>query len=192
MAASGSIEAQDLKGALDRALEQVNGKLEGRQVAAVEGKDLKAKEPIFLELVAGGEGKAIGITHFAKLTPTFEDAEFQEVARTIDELTESILKAVQIHDKAVSDPDVLITVAGTPFFKKGVNVEIREGILFLEGKQILFKGTALEARRLCGEEGLTFSKMADGDYRVDNPVDEREGKGIYFRMPSGEVDRDRE
>jgi len=190
---AGRISEDNLRGSLDLALQQVNLQLEEAEVkyrvAAGAGRELKAKEPIFLEIEQDGVKTAIGITHFAKLTESFELAPFQETARTVDELAASILKATKIYEAAKNNPDVLITVAGTPFFKNGRNVEIREGILFVEGMQITYNGHPLEAKRLCGEEGLQFVRLDNGDFEVKNPIDQRLGKGIFFKKDTGEIYR---
>lgn len=190
---AGRVSEDNLRGSLDLALHQVNLQLEEAGVkylvAAVAGKELKAKEPIFLEIEQDGVKTAIGITHFAKLTENFELSPFQETARTVDELASSILKATKIYEAAKNNQDVIITAAGTPFFKNGLNIEIREGVLFIENLQITNNGHPLEARRLCGEEGLQFVRLDSGDFAVNNPIDQRRGKGIFFKKDTGEIYR---
>lgn len=187
------ISEANLNNALESALSQVNSRLDqeeaGYHVSSAEGKELKANQPICLEIVRGNEKTPIGITHFAKLTEDFDEVPFDQTARTVDELAASIFKAIEIHHKALGNPEILITLAGTPFFKNGIQVEIREGILFIEGKQINYGGKSFEARRLCGEEGLKFSRIENGDFEVVNPIDKRRGKGIFFNKDSGEIYR---
>lgn len=179
-----------LSSTLDHAFKLVNEKLDdGCRVAAAQDKKLAEKEPIFLELVQNDVRTPIGITHFAHLTKNFESAPFEEVARTVDELAASILKAIKIHKKAKENPGVLINAVGVPFFKLGMNIEILDGILCIDGRQITFNDKPLEAKRLCGEEGLVFGYAANGDVVVINPIDKREGKGIFFNKNTGAVYR---
>lgn len=193
MATSGRIGEAHLGKVLDSALQQVNEEFDanatGYRVAAVEGKELEAKEPIFLELVQGHEKTPIGITHFIHLNEKFDSAPFQEIARTVEELVSSIFKAIIIHEKARGNPDVIITSSGTPFFKNGLNIEIIDEVLFIGGKQITFNGQSLEARRLCAEEGLTFVRTSNGDFEAVNPVDQRPGKGVFVDKDSGAIYR---
>lgn len=193
MLSTSRITEANLNSSLESALEQVNTRLDekkaGYHVGAVEGKELKSNQPVHLELVQSNKRTPIGITHFAKLTPDFDNVPFHETARTIDELAISILTAVEIHENALRNPDILITAAGTPFYKNGINVEIREGILFIEGKQITYQGQPFEASRLKGEEGIKFTRADNGDFETVNPIDQRRGKGIFFNQNSGEIYR---
>ncbi len=182
------IHEADLQGALTTALLSVNNGAD-YSVSVDEKKELKANQPIHLVLKQDGVTVPIGITHFAELTEDFDEVPFEKTARTIDQLTKSILKAVQIHNEAKTNRDVIITAAGTPFFKKGINIEIRDGILFIEGRQITFKGEPFLASRLCGEEGISFRRTAEGDFETVNPIDRRKGKGIFFNKNTGEIYR---
>lgn len=187
------ITSESLTVMLNTTLQQVNETLvkEGKNytVTTNEQKELSPKMPIFLEIAHQNKREPIGITHFMHLTPNCDREDFSKVARTTDELANSILKAIEIHESAKKAKDVIITSVGTPFFKNGHKIEIKGGILFINDVQIHFNNKPLEAHRLTGEEGLTFNKLQNGHFEVQNPIDQRKGKGIFFKMPSGEVYR---
>lgn len=181
------ITSANLSESLDLALQEVNLQLKENQIeytVDANKNNLLEKHPIFLQLNhADGSQEEIGITHFAKLDPEFENVEFSEVARTVNELVISIFKAIEIHSDAKSQQEgVLITSIGTPFYIGTLDISIEDEILHIEGKPIRYNDKPFKACWLTGEEGLTFEKLENGDYAVKNPIDKRKNKGIFFKL----------
>jgi len=182
---------RDLNSALQIANESLAKESREDRVENLEGRKLSAKEPILLVLNHKGEKTPIGITHFAHLTENFNQDPFEKNARTIDELAQSILRAVEIHETVKNNPSVLITKAGVPFYSSDdIKVKIdEEGILQIDDKPVMYNGKPLLAEMLKGEEGIYFAKRKNGDYKTQNPIDQRKGCGIFFTKNTREVYR---
>ncbi len=167
------------------------------EVVPSEGKPLEAKSPIFLDLIfksteegVPDERVPIGITHFVHLVPDFESAPYARIARTVDELRASVLKAVRLNLEAGDEemkkaPKAFIAPGGTPFYTNGHNIKVdNEGYLLIEKTKIIYPKAPrpFKAHMLHGEGGITFRKLENGDFATSSPGDKREGKGIFFNM----------
>ena len=170
-----------LREVLDSALLKANTEREGAEFACVKGSKIAARDPIFLEMNVEGSKTPIGVTHFIHLVEVSDNKTFDKIARSVDELAVSIVRAAEVYLSAEAEGAV-INDHGTPFFSGDTTViEIKNHILWIDGKPANVDDEPFQAKWLLGEEGVTFSKIENGDYEASSPMDHRGvGKRVLF------------
>lgn len=182
---------------LNDALAQVNKSYTEYQVAIRPGCETKLRYPIFLDLVYKkdqNKHEPIGIVHFVKLTPNFDNlSDDKVVQRSLVELIEAIQKSVKIHFEAKNSSDALISPSGTVFYKNGHKFILnKENHFEIEDVTVKYGGKPLSQtlwKGIQAEESIALQKLPSGDINLFNPVDQRKGKDMVILMPSGEIKR---
>lgn|GEM_PF-3199701 len=150
------------------------------------------KDPIFLALEdEKGDTHAIGIVHVVQLSgKEWDTKKYAEIARTVDEVAESILTRVKLYNQCKADDSYHIMGRGSifDFGSCDVNVEAN-GTFSVDSQKVTHLGEELLLSRLASEGIIKFVKdEATSHIELVDTVDTREGKGIFINE-KGEIYR---
>lgn len=154
------------------------------------------KEYIILALQQEGKPQVnIGCTHIVHLKDgkdkLFKDVDWTEIARSVDEIKDSILKVVSDYFEAVKN-GYHITINGTKFKVDHLIQINKEGKLYSCGVPIVQSASnsqqqpiPLTDKKLFSESIFTFKKTQNGLIEFVDPLDQRKGCGIFADPQTG-------
>ncbi len=174
---------------LDEAIREANNILSKQgYTVAVQNKEIKAKEPVFLQLrYANGKTRNIGIIHLVHLIGS-NDEPFEKIARTTSQVVTAILKRVALFFDAEKH-SLHIDENGTIFDFNQSPVKIdKDNKLSINGKAVTLQGEPLLCTQVKSEGIIVFKPLNNGHIQLFDEVDKREKKGIFID-PKGAVYR---
>jgi hypothetical protein len=148
----------------------------------VANEQVTPKEPVFLQLkLPNGKFRNIGITYLVHLTGNDWDKQpFEAMARTTDQVTQSIIDRVALFFKA-KEQKLYIDKNGTIFNFNSANVKLYKDKTFaVDDVHVFFVGSPLLLTRIKSEGMIKFIKLDNGHTQLFDTIDRRRGKGIFI------------
>lgn len=170
---------------LYEAVDQVNQqyeKDESEYRVEVTNTTIDPKEPVFLQLkYSNGAIKQIGVVHLVRLEgPDWDARPWETMARTIDQVRDSIFTRVRLYFSAV-DRGLFINEKGTVLDFKDCKVVVGKDQTFsVDGWTVTYKGKAIKIFQLASEGIIEFQRMKSGHIELTDSIDQREGKGMFI------------
>jgi hypothetical protein len=177
---------------LNEAVRQANSTLEkqGYKVSYT-NKEIKPKEPIDLSLEQEGQKRNIGITHLVHLRDkNWDQTQAEQMARTTDEVANSILARLHLFLYAEKQPHLWINKTTGAIFDFGdVGIQRNLDNTFSIGEiPVTYRGKLLTLDQPRSEGIMTFQRIANGDISIADGIDLRKGKRIFINS-KGEIYR---
>lgn len=155
---------------------------------SVASHDGNPKAPVFLRLTSneGMGSRNIGIVHLVHLAGSNWDKKpFEEIAKTTDQMAQSILDRVALFVDAekhsLVNKDILIDDNGTIFDFRNNDVRVNEDKTFsVDGTLVTFGDSPLVLSRIKSESIVEFRKLENGHTLLFDAIDQREGKGMFI------------
>lgn len=143
---------------------------------------IEMKEPVFLNIAYLRENRIepIGVTHLVHLSgKNWDETPCEAIARSVEEVKASIIKAVENHLQYKDD--YFVTRRGVIIELDRHQLTVREDrVLILNGKPVTWEGKAVKVDNLVSEGIITVEELPNGHLRLLDQVDFRVGKDIII------------